>query len=204
MKSTLLAPGIFFCLMMGGLANPSFSQTKNTTGKWFNSHVWLQGAKRTPAHINQTEFAKQYKANKAWWDSAFAYIAHTDLAALAPGRYNLYGNEDVYVNVTETVPKSRDEVLFEAHKIYADIHCVVAGEEMIGMAPYATAVLKKEYDSARDFVFFTSTQGKFYLSNTHTLFIMFPQKDAHCGGIKVKEGATGVIRKVVVKVRCKT
>jgi YhcH/YjgK/YiaL family protein len=203
MKLKLLPACVLVCLMIISI-NRSVAQTTKTTGKWFDSHTWLQGSKRTPsASINKTEFARQYKANKAWWDSAFAYIAHTDLTALTPGRYNLYGNEDVYVNVTETAPKNKEDVMFEVHKAYADIHCVVAGEEMIGIAPYATAVLKKEYDPAKDIAFYNTSAGKFYLSNAKTLFIMFPEKDAHCGGIKVKEGATGTIKKVVVKVRCK-
>jgi len=204
MKTKPFPVCILFCLITSILTNLTFGQTTKTNDKWYNSRVWLHGIKRTPsASINKTEFSRQYKANKVWWDSAFAYIAHTDLTALKPGRYNLYGNEDVYVNVTETTPKNKEDVLFEVHQQYADIHCVVSGEEMIGIAPFATAAVKKEYDPAKDIGFYTVSKEKFYLSNVHTLFIMFPGKDAHCGGVKVKEGDSGVIRKVVVKVRCK-
>ena len=174
--------------------------TQMQTSKWYNSHAWLHGLKRTPAGtMNKTEFAKQYKANKVWWDSAFSYLKHADLTAIKPGRYTVYGNDDVYINVTAGLSKSKDSVLFEAHKNYADIHCVISGAEQIGMAPYASAVLKKEYDPAKDIAFYTSTSGKYYLSDASTIFIMFPEKDAHCGGIKVK--GDGTVKKIVVKVR---
>ena len=188
-------------LVMVCFVTSSMAQTTaKEIDKWYNGRGWLHGLKRTPsATINKAAFAKQYKAHKPWWDSAFAYLKQTDLAALKPGRYTLYGNDDVYVNVTETSPKSKDEVLFEAHKNYADIHCVVSGQEQIGIAPYASAVLKKDYDPAKDIAFYTSAEGKYYLSDAAVFFIMFPEKDAHCGGIKAKEN--GTIKKVVVKVR---
>ncbi|MEP6747508.1 MAG: YhcH/YjgK/YiaL family protein, partial [Bacteroidota bacterium] len=90
-------------------------------------------------------------------------------------------------------------VLFEAHKNYADIHCVISGKEMIGIAPYGNAVLKKEYDPAKDIAFYTA-KGKYYLSDSMTIFILFPEKDAHCGGIKVKDKPE-MVKKIVVKVR---
>ena len=196
-KQTIFVAGLITLIFS---AKPTVAQTTAKDIKWYNSHTWLHGLKRTPSPtINKTEFAKQYKANKVWWDTAFAYLKQTDLAALKPGRYTLYGNDDVYVNVTEASPKNKEDVLFEAHKDYADIHCVVSGQEQIGIAPYASVVLKKEYDPAKDIAFYTTVKGKFYLSDASTLFIMFPEKDAHCGGIKAKE--SGLIKKVVVKVR---
>jgi biofilm protein TabA len=189
-------------LMMTCFVKLATAQTTvKEINKWYNSHAWLHGIDRKPSPtINKAEFAKQYKAHQPWWDSAFAYLKQTDPATLKPGRYTLYGNDDVYVNVTETSPKNKEDVLFEAHKEYADIHCVVSGEEQIGIAPYASAVLKKEYDPAKDIAFYTTSDGKYYLSGTSTLFIMFPEQDAHCGGIKTNE-SSGTIKKIVVKVR---
>lgn len=188
-------------LLISCFATPSFAQiTQKQTGKWYSSHAWLHGLKRKPsAAINKVEFAKQYKANTALWDSAFSYLEKTDLAALKPGRYPLYENNDVYALVTEVVSKNKEDVLFEVHKNYADIHCVVSGQEMIGMAPYASTVIKKEYDPVKDIAFYTTTAGKYYLSDASSVFIMFPEKDAHCGGITVKEA--GTVKKVVIKVR---
>jgi biofilm protein TabA len=172
--------------------------TQKEINKWYNNLAWLNGLNRKPAGtINKAEFVKQYNANKARWEKAFAYLNETDLSTLKPGRYPLDG-DDVYINVTEGPSKNKEEVLFEAHKEYADIHCVIAGREMIGIAPFASAVIKKEYDPAKDIAFYTA-KGKYYLSDPSTVFILFPGKDAHCGGIKVKD--TEIVKKIVVKVR---
>jgi len=166
--------------------------------KWYNSGKWLNGLHRKPAGtINKKIFAAQYRANKSRWDFAFAYLQKTDLSALTPGRYPLDG-DNVYINVTEGPSKNKEDVMFEAHKDYADIHCVISGRELIGIAPYATAVLKKPYDPAKDIAFYEA-KGKYYVSDSTTVFILFPEQDAHCGGIKVKESE--VVKKVVVKVK---
>lgn len=173
-------------------------QTPEEINKWYNSKEWLNGLQRKPAgNINKMEFARQYRANKARWDFAFAYLKKTDLSTLTPGRYPLDG-ENVYINVTEGPSKNKEDVMFEAHKEYADIHCVISGKELIGIAPYATAVIKKEYDPAKDIAFYEA-KGKYYVSDSSTIFILFPEKDAHCGAIKVKESE--VVKKVVVKVK---
>ena len=187
------------CIVMICFTRSSVAQTTpKEINKWYNSKVWLNGLKRNPAgNINKTELAKQYRANKARWEKAFTYLKVTDLKALKPGRYPVDG-EDIYINVTEGPSKNKEEVMFEAHKDYADIHCVISGRELIGIAPYATAVEKKPYDPAKDIAFYEA-KGKYYVSDSTTVFILFPELDAHCGGIKVKDSE--VVKKVVVKVK---
>jgi biofilm protein TabA len=187
-------------LMLGTFNRSVIAQTSaSAINKWYNSLAWLNGLNRKPAGtINKAEFAKQYKAHTARWELAFKYLKETDLSSLKPGRYQLDG-DDVYINVTAGLSKSKDSVLFEAHKNYADIHCVISGREMIGIAPYASVVLKKEYDPAKDIAFYIA-KGKYYLSDSNTVFILFPEKDAHCGGIEVKDTAE-MVKKIVVKVR---
>jgi biofilm protein TabA len=186
-------------LLVLGTFNRSVIAQTSAINKWYSSLAWLNGLNRKPAGtINKSEFAKQYKAHTARWELAFKYLKETDLSSLKPGRYQLDG-DDVYINVTAGLSKSKDSVLFEAHKNYADIHCVISGREMIGIAPYASVVLKKEYDPAKDIAFYTA-KGKYYLSDSNTVFILFPEKDAHCGGIKVKDAAE-MVKKIVVKVR---
>lgn len=187
------------CIASTLLVLPCSAQsTPKEINKWYTSMQWLNGVPRKPAgNINVTEFAKQYHANKARWDFAFDWLKKTDLHTLTPGRHLLDG-ENVYINVTEGPTKNKDDVLFEAHKVYADIHCVVSGSELIGVAPYDKAVVKKEYNAAKDIGFYEA-KGKYYVSDSTTIFILFPEKDAHCGAIKVKESA--IVKKVTVKIK---
>jgi len=199
MKKNTIILFASMCIVVICFTRSSVAQTTpKEINKWYNSKVWLNGLKRKPAGtINKTELAKQYRANEARWEKAFTYLKVTDLKALKPGRYPVDG-EDIYINVTEGPSKNKEDVSFEAHKNYADIHCVISGKELIGIAPYAGAVLKTAYDPAKDIAFYTA-KGKYYLSDSTTIFVLFPEMDAHCGGIKVKDSE--VVKKVVVKVR---
>ncbi len=199
MKHLLYPVLLAVCIAPALLVTPCSAQsTPKEISKWYKSRQWLHGVPRTPAGtINVTEFAKQYRANKERWDFAFEWLKKTDLHTLTPGRHLLDG-DNVFINVTEGPTKNKEDVLFEAHKKYADIHCVVYGSELIGIAPYAKAVVKKEYDAAKDIAFYEA-KGKYYVSDSTTLFILFPEKDAHCGAIKVKEST--VVKKVTVKIK---
>src|SRR5437773_8577512 len=92
---------LFFaaCVLAIGYTPSTIAQTSSKEiNKWFNSRVWMNGLKRKPAGtINKVELAKQYNANKARWQKAFAYLKETDLKALKPGRYPLDG-DDIYIN----------------------------------------------------------------------------------------------------------
>ena len=54
---------------------------------------------------------------------ALDYLRHTDLAGVAPGRYDLDGS-DVYALVSEYVSKRPEEGRWEAHRRYIDLQSV--------------------------------------------------------------------------------
>ena len=193
-------PSLFALGLLVSIHFSTAAQDPSGTYRWYKTYPGLKELGRKPSPtINKAELARQYAAHKAWWDTAFAYLKRTNLKALTPGRYTVYGKDDVYVTVAETTTKSKDSVLFEVHRDYADIHCVVSGEEMMGIAPYSSTTVNKPYDAAKDIGFYTSPNGKYYRADASTLFIMFPDEDAHCGNIEVNR--PGPLKKVVVKVR---
>ena len=76
---------------------------------------------------------------------AFAWLASTDLAALEPGRNEIDG-DDIFANVMTITSSAASEKNYEAHRAYADIHCVIAGEERIGIAPVAACDALQDFD----------------------------------------------------------
>ena len=171
--------------------------TKKQAAKWYNSQVWLNGLALKPhAATDPEEFARQYHANQPAWDKAFAYMKETDLNSLAPGRFPIDG-ENVYVIVTEAPARELDKARWESHRNYSDIHLVVRGKEKIGLAPVSAATLTEPYDPAKDIMFYTA-EGKFYLAEPGTFFIVTPNV-AHRPGIRAD--GDEVVRKVVIKVR---
>ncbi|MBD0349801.1 MAG: YhcH/YjgK/YiaL family protein [Flavisolibacter sp.] len=148
------------------------------------------------ASIDKVEFAKQYHAHPAWWDAAFSFLQTTDLAQIKPGKYFIEG-DNVYATVTEGPARKEDTTLWESHHNYIDIHYVVQGQEKIGVAPVSSAKVVKEYDPARDIVFYTA-KGAYYKADPGTFFIFFP-KDAHRPNLQLN--GNDLVKKVVVKVR---
>jgi YhcH/YjgK/YiaL family protein len=162
-------------------------------------------AKSTSIHPNQlkphpsidkVEFARQYHANKLWWDKAFDYIRNTDLASLKAGEHPIVG-DDVFARVTEGPLKNIDSSKWEAHKNYIDIHYVITGREKIGIGSLSTATLVVPYDSKRDIAFFEG-KGKYYIAEPGTFFIAF-LKQIHRPGLEVD--GKGVEKKLVIKIR---
>ena len=85
---------------------------------------------------------------------ALEWIAQTDMAALEPGRHDIDGDE-VYANVMEVTTSLPKDKSFEAHHRYLDIHYVIAGEELIGVAPVGECPEVQAFSEADDFALYS-------------------------------------------------
>ena len=85
---------------------------------------------------------------------ALAFLARPDLAELEPGRHEIMGDE-VFANVQELTTVPAGEKNYEAHRRYADIHYVISGTELIGVAPVAECAPVGEFSEADDFGLYT-------------------------------------------------
>jgi YhcH/YjgK/YiaL family protein len=177
-------------------AAPQTTMSKHQVKKWFNGKEWLNGARLTPnSAINQTEFARQYQANKAYWDKAFAFLKEHDLAAIAVGKYPIDGT-NVYASVTADPSKDFDKTQWESHRKYIDLQVVIEGEEKMGKSPLSALTVTKPYDETKDVANY-SGDGKIYTVAAGTFMIFFPS-DAHRPNIT--PGGNKVVKKVVIKV----
>jgi biofilm protein TabA len=172
--------------------------TEEKAAKWYDSQVWLNGLKATPYQVvNKLEFAKQYNANKAAWDKAFAFLRDTDFTRLRAGKYPI-DDENVYATISEGPPREISPLKWEAHHTYNDIHFVVKGKEKIGVMPVSNAKVNQEYSETKDIGFYTIDNGNFYVAEPGNFFIV-TTKEAHNPSNKI-DGYDGV-KKVVVKVK---
>ena len=196
LKSTTVIFIAFLLLGLSGMAQKNDKITKETT-QWYNSRDWLNGLKLKPHQsIDKKEFARQYHANKAWWDKAFEYMGVTDLKDIGPGTFPIDG-ENVYVIISEGPGKKFEEGKWESHRHYSDIQYVIKGKEWMGIAPPASLTVTEPYNDAKDIAFYTG-EGKYYMGDPEQFFIFFP-KNAHRPGIKVDDDAP--VKKIVIKVR---
>jgi YhcH/YjgK/YiaL family protein len=198
-KLLFLAVALFlFTGVMNTLAQTTpKDMEKLMVQKWFEGKEWLGGLQLQPHQtINEMEFARQYKVNKAYWDKAFSFLKEHDLQKLANGKYPIDG-DSVFAIVTENPTKDYDSTQWESHRGYIDLHCVISGEEKIGVYPITKLTVTKPYDASKDIANY-SGEGKVYSAVPGVFFLFFPS-DGHRPGITT--GDKKADKKIVIKIR---
>lgn len=143
--------------------------------------------------VNKDSFYVAYHNNQKDWDAAFAFLKNADLAELKPGTYPIIGDQ-VFAIVTEGPSHSKDSTKWESHKHYVDLHYVIKGKEMIGIADTAKATMIHPYTP--DVINYTA-EGRFYVAKPGEFFLFFPN-DAHRPGIRVD--GCDIVKKLVIKI----
>ncbi len=135
-----------------------------------------------------------YKGISKALDQAIDFVLSTE-KDIAFGKYAIDGDR-VYAIVSEITPKLGAETIYEAHRAYIDIHYILEGVEVAGVADIDECVPTTEYDAEKD-VLFLKGQGKKFKLLPGDIYIVHPE-DAHapCG---TETGET--IKKIVVKIQ---
>lgn len=198
MKKTLLFS--LFLFTFSGFCLQTKAQsthTKKENQEWFKKQEWLGGLKLQPhSSVDVQEFARQYHANKKYWDESFAFLKTHDLSKLAPGKYPIDG-DNVYASVTEDSTKDFDKSKWESHRKYIDLQYVISGEEKIGVAPVADVKVTEPYNEEKDVAHY-SGHGELYFAKPGTFFIFFPGT-AHRPNITT--GGNKKDHKIVIKIK---
>jgi biofilm protein TabA len=172
--------------------------SEDQVNEWFQNRDWLGDASLQPdPAIDRRALAKHYYRYKKRWDIAFTFIRNGNFEALEAGDYPLDGN-DVFVKVSQYDSKDPEEVFYESHNHYTDIHFVVSGREHIGASDLKDASVRTPYDAERDITFYNVSNGRKLLAEPGIFFIFFPGY-GHCPGMSVSGKAP--VKKIVIKVR---
>ena len=178
---------------------------KKNSAKWFKSYEWANGIKlKADKSVDQVEFAKQYHANKAYWDLAFAWLRDNDPETVSVGKYVLDSLNNVIVTVTEKAStRDFDKTKWEGHCKYIDLQYIAKGKEKMGIAPIAKAAVSTPYNATKDNGFYTipEADSKYRVAQPGT-FLLFFTSDAHRPNIKVD--GYDIVRKIVIKIKADT
>ena len=128
---------------------------------------------------------------------ALEFLARPDLAELAPGRHEIMGDE-VFANVQELTTVRPGEKNYEAHRRYADVHYVISGEELMGVAPVGECEPVGEFSEADDFGLYVPGDREAWATLLPGDLVVTPPCDAHKPGCCPGEPAP--LKKVCVKV----
>jgi YhcH/YjgK/YiaL family protein len=138
--------------------------------------------------------ADRYSALHPRFAHAFEFLRGTDLLALAPGRYEVQG-EQIFVIIENRPGRTRAEAKLECHRRCIDIQLVLEGVDEMGWMPRAQCVdPATDYDAVRDIRFFDDAPAS-WITTPAGLFCVFFPDDAHAPLV-----SAGTIRKAVVKV----
>ncbi len=138
--------------------------------------------------------ATHYYALHPLFPTAFDFLRNTDLMALAPGKYEVQG-EQVFAIVEACAGRTRAAAQLECHRRYIDIQLVLEGVDEMGWKPLAECVdPATDYDAARDIRFFKDPPSSWIATPPGSFCLFFPD-DAHA-----PLASAGMIRKVVMKI----
>jgi len=129
---------------------------------------------------------------------AIEWLRTADLANVPLGRNEISGDDQIFANVMEFTTAAPAEKNYEAHRRYADVHCVISGAERIGIADIGEVELQGEFNEADDFGVYANARRESWVTLREGDIVVTPPCDAHKPGCSVNGPAT--LRKVCVKV----
>jgi len=143
--------------------------------------------------------AALYDCLGARFQAAFAYLRDTELASLAPGKYEIDG-ENLFVLIQEYETKDISAGKWESHKLYADIQYIISGHEKMGYAEIGLLADCNDQTPAKDMLIFGTDNGNgTFIRHTAGQFSVFFPRDGHMPNIT--DGDVCANKKAVVKVR---
>lgn len=150
--------------------------------------------------IAKRKDAADYRGISPLLDKALDYLSDEFLESVGPEKVEIDGkNLFASLNVFETKPD--EQLFFEAHRAYLDIHVPLAGEERMDIADTSTLTLDEAASKPeKDFYAYTDkdpAHQSIILKNGDFL-VAFPA-DAH--RVKGQVSGPSDVRKVVFKIK---
>lgn len=129
---------------------------------------------------------------------AIKYLQETNFSILEKGKHSIQG-EDMFAVITEYRTRPKSELNAESHKKYLDIHFVISGEEIIGVAPKSFENRSiREYSKNDDSTLYNEVKNEVDAPIlTRNYAILFPE-EIHRPGCDYK--GRGNVKKAIVKV----
>lgn len=143
--------------------------------------------------IDNLKHLRDYESLHPLFAKAFDFIEQTDLNGLEPGKIVLIENE-LFVNVCQWGPKTKEEAQLETHDEYIDIHVPITNGEVMGYTQRCD-LPEAEYDAAVDMTLYDGAATD-YITVKPDMFTLFFPEDGHAPGITPME-----LKKIIIKVK---
>ncbi len=145
-------------------------------------------------NLNNVE---EYKKISPLFKEAFEYLETLDLDNLKIGKTEIKG-KDLFINITNTTLKTKENAKVEIHNLYADIQIPISKSETYGWIDRSKLQTEKDvFNVEKDIQFFEDKATTFVSIQPQDFVIFFPE-DGHAPGI-----GEGEILKIVIKIKVK-
>jgi biofilm protein TabA len=143
--------------------------------------------------------AKDYSKGFGRLSRAVEFINKIGPAA-EDGRYDICG-DDMYAIVSSYRTKGDDAPLFEAHRKYIDVQCMLRGEERIDVVQGTGFRIKNRYLAKKDVLFTHPPKRYSSIVLSPGYFAIFYPHDLHRPGQFIT--SPHEVRKLVIKIKAK-
>lgn len=144
--------------------------------------------------LDLLENLKFYESLNPHFSKVIDFVTNTDLSSLPLGRNEICGN-DVYANIMEVKPKTREEAFIEIHRRYIDIQIPVSAGEQMGYTP-KNELPEAVYNEADDAAIYpVGMPARDYFNVYKGEFVIFFPQDGHAPAI-----TPSALKKIVIKV----
>lgn len=125
-----------------------------------------------------------------------AFLKENDVSKIPAGRYDIC--DGVFVNVCDC--NNGENHIYEAHRKYSDLQCVITGDEIMKRCHISSCSDGNEYSCENDCILYKKALRESVLHLYEGEFALFEPEDAHCPGIA---GETEAVRKLIFKIPVK-
>jgi len=130
---------------------------------------------------------------------ALQFLENTDPNSLKLREKILVDGDNVIAEVHEYETQAEQTLPFETHDIYADIHYIVSGAEMFGIAKREALFERGEYDSSKDVTFYDRPERYVSLPLTPGTCVLATPNEGHMP--KAQMDKPCIVRKIVIKLK---
>lgn len=147
--------------------------------------------------IDTLDNAHRYFGLHPNFEKAFAYINSTDIENIAPGKYEIDGDNLKAIFSNKTGMSVAESIMkFECHNKNIDIQLCINGKETMGWKPRGSCLAENgAYNPEKDVMFYSDAPDM-YFGLTNKQFVIFFPEDVHAPMI-----GEDSIKKLVIKVK---
>ncbi len=117
------------------------------------------------------------------------------LSSIEDGEFHLEGKTDFFGIKMKYLTKSEEEGIWEAHRIYLDIHYIISGSEIIALADIETVNPTQDYEE--DYQLFEGDKSNQIKLEAGDFLVLYPN-EVHKTGIS-PDGKNREVEKIVFK-----